>query len=81
MPERLSFDGSKEQSKPGAEFMKKISTCSIDYHISEADLHNQNQVEGAIRELRHKWYRTMIGIRVPREMWDYSIRWVSEKRC
>ena len=43
VPERLNFDGSKEQSKPGNEFMKQIRTHSIDYHISEADLHNQNQ--------------------------------------
>ena len=43
VPERLNFDCSKEQSKPGNEFMKQIRTHSIDYHISEADLHNQNQ--------------------------------------
>ena len=78
VPERLTFDGSKEQSKPGTEFMKHIRTHSIDYHISEADLHNQNQAEGAIRELRCKWYCTIIRRRVPREMWDYGIIWVSE---
>ena len=58
--------------------MKKIRTRSIDYHISEADLHNQNQAEGVISELHCKWYRTMIKRRVPRDMWDYGIIWVSE---
>ena len=78
MSERLTFDGSNEHSKPGTEFMKHISTHSIDYHISEADLHNQNQDEGVIRELLRKWYHTIIRRCVPRELWDYGIRWVSE---
>ena len=58
--------------------MKHIRTHSIDYHISEADVHHQNQSEGVIRELRRKWYCTMIGRHVPRELGNYGIRWVSE---
>ena len=54
VPERITSDGSNEQRKPGIEFMKQIKTHSIDYHISEADLHNQNQAESVIRELRRK---------------------------
>ena len=49
VPERLTFDGSKEQGQAGTEFMKQIRTHIIDYHISEAGLHNQNPVEGVIR--------------------------------
>ena len=49
VPERLTFDGSKEQGQAGTEFMKYIRTHSIDYHILEANLHNQNPVEGVIR--------------------------------
>ena len=78
VPERLTFDGSKEQGQPGTEFMKQIRTHNIDYHVAEADLHNQNPVEGVIRELRRKLYRLMIRRRVPRELWDYGLRWVSE---
>ena len=78
VPERLTFDGSKEQTMKGTEFMKQIRTHNIDFHISEADLHNQNFCEGVIRELRRKWYRTMIRQRVPRQFWDYGIKWVSE---
>ena len=74
VPERLIFDGSKEQSKPGTKFMKHNRTHSTDYHIFEAGLHNQNKTEGIIRELRRKCYHTMIRRRVPREMWDYGIR-------
>ena len=38
--ERLTFDGSKEQTMKGTEFMKQIRTHNIDYYIGEADLHN-----------------------------------------
>jgi len=78
IPQSLTFDGSKEQSMPGTEFMKSIRQYGIDYHISEADLHNQNPVEGVIREIRKKWYRTMVRRKVPRQLWDYGVVWCSE---
>ena len=78
VPERLTFDGSKEQTCKGTAFMKQIRRHDIDFHISEADLHNQNPVEGCIRELRRKWYRTMVQQRVPQDFWDYGLRWVSD---
>ena len=49
VPKRLTFDVSKEQGQAGTEFMKQIRTHSIDYHISEANLHNKNPVKGVIR--------------------------------
>ena len=78
VPEKLTFDGSKEQTGKNTSFMKQIKTHNIDYHVCEADLHNQNPVEGTIRELRRKWYRTMIRNRVPQQFWDYGYQWVSE---
>ena len=78
VPKRLTFDGSKEQGQSGTEFMKQTRTHSIDYHISEANLINQNPVEGVITELRRKLYRVMVRRRVPRDLWGYGIRWVSE---
>ena len=78
VPERLTFDGSKEQTQKKTEFMKQIRTHNIDYHVSEPNLHNQNFVEGVIRELRRKWFRIMVRKRVPKELWDYGMRWVSE---
>ena len=56
VPERLTFDGSKEQTKKGTEFIKQIRKHNIDYHISEPGMHNENPVEGCIRELHRKWY-------------------------
>ena len=78
VPERLTFDGSKEQTCKGTEFMNQVRKHGINFHIAEPDLHNQNPVEGCIRELRRKWYRIMIQNQVPEPFWDYGLRWVSE---
>lgn len=78
VPEHLTFDGSKEQTKKGTQFMKQIRRHDIDYHISEPGMHNENPVEGCIRELRRKWYRIMIRKKAPKELYDYGLRWVSE---
>ena len=55
VPEKLTFDGSKEQMCKGTTFMKEVYRQGIDYPISEPDLHNQNPVEGVIREVMPKW--------------------------
>ena len=34
VPLKMTFDGSKEQTLPGTDFMKKIRKYYIDYHIS-----------------------------------------------
>ena len=78
VPEKLTFDGSKEQCQPGTRFMKQIRTHDISYHISEADLHNQNPAEGVIGEIRRKWYRLMVRKRVPKQLWDYGMRYISD---
>ena len=41
-------------------------------------MHNENPAEGVIREIRKKWYRTMVRKRCPRELWDYGFLWVTE---
>ena len=58
--------------------MKQIHMHDIKYYVSKADLQNQNPVEGIIRELRCKQYRTMIRKRVPEAFQDYGLRQVSE---
>ena len=78
IPYDLTFDGSKEQTKKNTTFMKEIRKHGIDYHISEPEMHNQNSAEGVIREIRKKWYRTMVRKRVPKKLWDYGMCWCSE---
>ena len=58
--------------------MKQFKQHNIDYHISEADLHNKNPVEGVILELIPKWYIIIIKKRVLRKLWYYGLRWIYE---
>ena len=74
VPLNMTFDGSKEQTLSGTDFMKKTRKYDIDYHILEPDCANQNPTEGVIRELRRKWLRIMVQKRVPRRLWDYGYR-------
>jgi hypothetical protein len=78
VPDKLTFDGSKEQNGKNTEFMKQIRKNDIDYHTIEPERHNQNPAEGVIREIRRKWLRTMVRKRVPRKFWDYGARWTTE---
>ena len=54
------------------------SKNDIDLHVIEPERHNQNLCEGVIREVRRKWFRTMVRSCVPRKFWDYGMRWVCE---
>ena len=58
--------------------MKTVRYYNIDYQISEPDLHDQNPAECVIRELRKKWFRTMIRTKCPNQLWSYGITWCSE---
>ena len=78
VPDKLTFDGSQEQNGKRTEFMHHIRKNDIDYHFIEPERHNKNPGEGVIREVRRKWYRTMIRKRVPKKFWDYGMRWVCE---
>ena len=41
VPEKLVFDGSKEQTGKNTEFMKQIKKHGIDFHIAKAERHNE----------------------------------------
>ena len=58
--------------------MEEVSRQGIDYHISEPNLHNQNPVEDVIREVRRKWYRTIVKKRVQMKRWECGVNWISE---
>ena len=48
--------------------MHQIRKNDIEYHVIEPERHNENPAEGVIREVRRKWYRTMIWDRVPKNL-------------
>jgi hypothetical protein len=78
VPDDLTIDGSKEQNSKGTEFMKSCRRNNIRVTRTEPERPNQNLAEGVIREVRRRWFRTMIRKRVPRKLWDYGIRWTTQ---
>jgi hypothetical protein len=77
-PEKLRFDGSKEQTGKNTEFQRQIRKHNIQQHVSEPNMHNQSPAEGVVREIRRKWYRVMFKKNVPKLFCDYGLRWVCE---
>jgi hypothetical protein len=77
VPDSLTIDGSKEQNSKGTEFMKSCRRNDIRVTRTEPERPNQNPAEGVIREVRRRWFRTMIRKRVPRKLWDYGVRWTT----
>ena len=58
--------------------IKTVREYDILPHVIEPNRHNQNRVEGFIREIRQKWYRVILKKKVPRRKCDYGLRWVGE---
>jgi phage gp16-like protein len=74
VPDKLRFDGSKEQTGKKTEFQQQIRKNNIQQHVSEQDMHNQSPAEGVVREMRKKWYRIMFRKNVSKILWDYGMR-------
>jgi hypothetical protein len=77
-PDKMRFDGSKEQTGKNTEFQRQIWNHSIQQHVSEPKIYNQSPAEGVVRKVRKKWYRVMFTKNVPKVFWDYGLRWVCE---
>jgi hypothetical protein len=78
VPDDLTIDGSEEQNSKGPEFMKSCRRKNIRVTRTEPEQPNQNPAEGVIREVRRRWFRTMIRKWAPRKLWDYGIRWTTQ---
>jgi hypothetical protein len=78
VPEDLTIDGSKKQNSKGTVFMKNCRRIKIRVTRTEPERSDQNPAEGVIREVRQRWFPTMIRKRVPRKLWDYGIRWTTQ---
>ena len=81
VPDKIIYDGSKEQTKRGTTFMEQVRKHHIDIYTTDPGRYNQSKVEGVIRELQKNWFRTMHCKRVPKRLWDYGLKWVSEVRA
>ena len=80
-PSLLIFDGSKEQTGRRTAFQAALRKYEIPQRVSEPQRHNQNPVEGVIRELRKKWYRTVFRTNCPLKLWDYAIPYIARIMC
>ncbi len=78
VPEELTIDGSKEQTKPQTDFQKHCRRNNAKVTRTEPERPNQNPAEGVIREIRRRWFRTMTRKRVPRKLWDCGVRWTTQ---
>jgi hypothetical protein len=71
-PEHLTFDGASVQTGPKTKFMSVIRKYEIKYHISGPRRPNENPAEQSIHEVKKRWYRIMLKMKVPARLWDYG---------
>ena len=77
-PDKLVCDGAAEQVGKRTEFQSTVQNHAINLHVTEPYHHNQSKVEGIVWEIRKHWFHIMLKKKVPKRLWDYSIKWVCE---
>ena len=77
-PERLTFDGAAAQVGRNTDFQRAIRKYDIRSHTSALRRPNENPAEGAIREIKRRWYRIQARRNVPDRLWDFGVRYVCE---
>ena len=78
IPRELVMDGAREQAGNKSAMMQQIKKYDIKAKVCESERHNQNQAESAVRELKLKWYHIMVKNKVPKQLWDYGVRWCTD---
>ena len=78
IPDKLVCDGAAEQVGKRTEFQSTVQKHAIDLHVTEPHHLNQSKVEGVVQEIQKCWFRVMLKKKVPKQLWDYGIKWVCE---
>ena len=78
VPDKIIMDGARGQTGKRSTFMEQVRKHHIDYHVTEPERYNQSRVERVIHEIRKKWFRVMTKKYVPKQLWEYGLRWVVE---
>ncbi len=78
IPNKLTFDGAQAQVGRNTLFMKTIRDARIHYHVSQPRRPNENAAEGAIREIKKRWYRLQDKKAIPNRLWDFGLSWICE---
>ena len=76
--EHLTFDGATAQVGRNTLFMKTIRKYQCAYHVSSPRRPNENPAEGAIRDIKMRWYRLQTKMNIPYRLWDFGITYVCE---
>jgi hypothetical protein len=77
-PEYLKYDGAPVQVGRKTIFQDAIRKHEIKAHVSGPRRPNENPAEGAIREIKKKWYRIQTQKNIPDRLWDFGIDYVCE---
>ena len=78
VPEHLTFDVVISQIVKNTLLMKTINKYGTRYHVSSPIIPNENPTEGAISEIKKRWYKIMLKNKVPNIVWDYGLIWICE---
>ena len=78
VPEHLTFDGAQVQIGKKTLFQSTLNKHRIKYHVSAPRRPNENPAEGAIREIKRRYYRVLQRKNVPQRLWDYLLVWICE---
>jgi hypothetical protein len=73
IPEKIVFDGAKEQTGQNSEFMRLVRKNRMSYWQTEPYSPWQNKAEGQIREVRRRWRLLRQLKKVPARLWDYAM--------
>ena len=73
VPQRMTTDNAKAFVQ--GDFNRKCRKAQCPQRQVEADIHNANQVETVIRELRRHYRRVMLETNAPEVLWDYCLEW------
>ena len=77
-PSHLTYDGAAVQVGSRTTFQDAIRKANISYHVSGPRRPNENPAEGAIRDIKLRWYRLQAKKNVPERLWDFGISYVCE---
>ena len=69
--EHLTFDGFQSQVENNTKFFKNLCKYNVDHHVSAPRRPNENPAEGAIREIKYRFYQLEQKMKVPKRVWDY----------
>ena len=78
IPDKIVFDGAKEQTGRKSEFMKIVKKNRISHWQTEPYSPWQNRAEDQIREVKRRWRLLKQRKKVPTRLWDYAMVHISK---